>query len=67
MNTTMEYGHWGITVSQRHTKTDYAPSHTEFFPYPVGARGPVDSAATERNAIARCRELGGEVKGPFFT
>lgn len=66
MNTTMEYGHWGITVSTRANPGDYAPSACKFFPYPVGTRGPVDSADTEREAIAYSRSLGGEVKGPFF-
>ena len=64
--TTMEYGHWGITVSTRENPHDYAPTFFKTFPYPVGARGPIDSADTEREAIAYCRRLGGEVKGPFF-
>ncbi len=67
MTTTIQYGHWGITVSTRSAPHDYAPTACEFFPYPVvNGRGPMDSAETERQAIARCRELGGEVKGPFF-
>lgn len=67
MYTTMHYGHWGITVSQRLAPSDYAPVATEFFSYPVGLRGPSDSADTEQRAMARCRELGGTPKGPFFS
>lgn len=66
MTTTMQYGHWGITVATRENATDYAPHTTLTFPYPVGTRGPIDSAETEQKAIAYCRSLGGEVKGPFF-
>lgn len=66
MNTTMEYGHWGITVSTRSNPRDYAPTAFKFFPYAVGTRGPIDDARAERDAIAYCRSLGGEVKGPFF-
>lgn len=66
MQTTMEYGHWGITVSTRANAGDYAPVSLKTFGYPVGTRGPIDSAATEREAIAHCRSLGGVVKGPFF-
>ena len=66
MTTTLEYGHWGISVSVRKFPADYAPKSCEFFPYPVGVLGPINSAATERAAIARGRELGGEIKGPFF-
>lgn len=62
----IEYGHWGITVSQRHNERDYAPFTTDFFGYPVGTRGPCDSAATEAAAIERLVELGGTPKGPFF-
>jgi len=58
----MTYGHWNIRV----TTTDGNQTTTQTFPYPVGFRGPVNSAATEREAIAYCRRLGGEVKGPFF-
>ena len=65
-STTIEYGHWGITVATRNSPHDYAPVETKHFGYPVGTRGPVDSADTERAAIAYCRSLGGEVKGPFF-
>lgn len=66
-HTSMEYGHWGITVSQRHNPRDYAPFETKFFGYPVvNGRGPMDSSKTEREAIDYCRTLGGEVKGPFF-
>lgn len=63
----MEYGHWGITVFVRNHERDYAPASTEFFGYPVSCQGPVDSAETERQAMARCRELGGTPKGPFFS
>ena len=66
MTTTLEYGHWGISVNTRESSADYAPKSCEFFPYPVGGRGPINSAAAERAAIARGRELGGEIKGPFF-
>jgi hypothetical protein len=62
----MQYGHWGITVSTRIDPRDYAPVSFKTFFYPVGARGPIDSAKTERAAIDYCRSLGGEVKGPFF-
>lgn len=62
----IQYGHWGITVSQRHNERDYAPFANEFFPYPVGTRGPCDSAKTEADAIARLQQLGGTPKGPFF-
>lgn len=64
--TTLQYGHWGITVSTRENLSDYAPIATKNFSYPVGARGPVDSADTERQAIEYCRSLNGEVKGSFF-
>ena len=63
---TIQYGHWDITVSQRHAPTDYAPFSVKSFPYPIGPRGPIDSADTERAAIAFFRSLGGEPKGPFF-
>jgi hypothetical protein len=67
MTTTMEYGHWGITVSTRNSPHDYAPTSFKTFAYPVvNGRGPMDSADTERAAIEYCRSLGGEVKGPFF-
>lgn len=66
MHVALQYGHWGITVAVRYNADDYAPTHTEFFPYPAGTRGPVDSADIEREAIERCRSLGGEAKGPFF-
>lgn len=62
----MHYGHWGITVSTRNDPRDYAPVSTDFFPYPVGNRGPVDCKGIERLAIDHCRSMGGEVKGPFF-
>lgn len=62
----LQYGHWGITVSQRHQPTDYAPFTTEFFAYPVSTRGPIDSAKTELAAIEFARSLGAEPKGPFF-
>jgi hypothetical protein len=62
----MEYGHWGITVSSRHNKSDYAPFAYKSFYYPVSTRGPINSAKTEKEAIEYCRSLGGEVKGPFF-
>jgi hypothetical protein len=62
----MEYGHWGITVSSREKLLDYAPFSFKTFYYPVGARGPVDCAKTESEAISYCHSLGGEVKGPFF-
>lgn len=64
--TTIEYGHWGITVSTRQHPTDYAPTAYKTFAYPVGTRGPINSASVERDAIAYCRSLNGEVKGPFF-
>ncbi len=64
--TTMEYAHWGITVNSRIKQSDFAPFASKIFDYPVGTRGPVDSAATERKAITYCRSLGGTVKGPFF-
>ncbi len=67
MYVSLEYGHWGITVSERVNERDYAPIKTTSYAYPVGTRGPVDSADTERKAIAHCRSLGGAVKGPFFT
>jgi hypothetical protein len=67
MYISMQYGHWGITVSKRHDEKDYAPIDTEFFPYPVvNGRGPMDSAATEAAAIAYCIAQGGSPKGPFF-
>lgn len=62
----MEYGHWGITVSQRRNEKDYAPFATKSFTYPVSTRGPIDSAATEKEAIQYCRSLNGIIKGPFF-
>ena len=67
MDVSLEYGHWGITVSQRHSAVDYAPFATTFFAYPVGARGPVDSSSTEKAAMAYSRLLGGNPKGPFFS
>lgn len=66
MYVSMEYGHWGITVSNRQAKTDYAPFAWKSFQYPVGNQGPIDSASVEAQAIAYCKSLGGEVKGPFF-
>ena len=66
MYTSMQYGHWGIDVSTRKHPSDYAPVETTFFSYPVGTQGPIDSALTEREAIAFCKSLGGVVKGPFF-
>jgi hypothetical protein len=63
----IQYGHWGITVSQRHSDADYAPFETRHFGYPViNGRGPMDSAQVEKDAMEYCRSLGGEVKGPFF-
>ena len=62
----IQYGHWGITVSVRQDERDYAPVKTWIYPYPVGIRGPIDCAQTEREAIARCRSLNGVVRGPFF-
>ena len=67
MHTRMEYGHWGITVATRNNPRDYAPVSYKTFYYPVGTRGPIDSAQTELEAIEYCRSLGGEAKGPFFT
>ncbi len=59
MTAKLQYGNWGITVySASQVFAQYA--------YPVGTRGPVNSAATERKAIAHCKRLGGEIKGPFF-
>lgn len=66
MYISMQYGHWGITVSEHINKGNYAPVKTTFFGYPVGTRGPCDSAKVEAEAIAFCKNLGGEVKGPFF-
>ena len=63
----IEYGHWGITVSQRHDERDYAPFETKFFGYPVvNGHGPCDSAKVEAEAIEYCKQLGGTPKGPFF-
>lgn len=62
----LQYGHWGITVSQRNAAADYAPFACEFFSYPVSTRGPIDSAKTELAALDFARSLGGEPKGPFF-
>lgn len=63
----MEYGHWGITVWQRHNQTDYAPFYTKNFGYHVvNGLGPIDSAETEDEAMKHCRTLGGTPKGPFF-
>lgn len=64
--TTMQYGHWGISVTTRDRRHDYAPVEIKEFPYPVSTRGPLESPLVERMAIAYCRSLGGEVKGPFF-
>jgi hypothetical protein len=66
MTTQLQYGHWGITVFDKEPGA-YAPSkiHATYY-YPVGCRGPVDSADTERKAVDHCRRLGGVVKGPFF-
>lgn len=61
--TTMEYGHWGITVT---TKWDGKIVEARPFGYPVGSCGPIDDWQTEQLAIEYCRSLGGEVKGPFF-
>ncbi len=66
MKTTMEYSHWGINVCTHEKVGDYAPIAIRNFPYAVGPRGPVNDPQTERDAIAYCRSLGGEVKGPFF-
>lgn len=66
MPATLEYGHWGITVSERNNINDYAPHNTTLYSYPIGTRGPIDDADTERLAIAHCRRLGGTIKGPFF-
>ena len=67
MHTDMEYGHWGITVSTRRNKGDYAPIECKFFGYPVvNGRGPMDSSKTENEAIEYCRSKNGIVKGPFF-
>ena len=68
MYTSLEYGHWGITVSQRDCKTDYAPFTTKTFSYPVSTRGPINSAETERFAIAYAKSIdpNAEIKGPFF-
>lgn len=63
----MQYGHWGITVSARRHKDDYAPmAILGTFQYPVSTRGPVDNEMTERAAIELCRLYKGEVRGPFF-
>lgn len=59
MTTKLQYGNWGITVYD-------ASQIFAQYTYPVGNRGPVDSSDTERKAIAHCKRLGGEVKGPFF-
>jgi len=67
MYVTMEYGHWGITVSSRENPTDYAPKEFKYFSYPLSTRGPVNSKETEAEAIAYCKARGGEVKGPFFS
>lgn len=63
----IQYGHWGITISQRHNERDYAPFVTEFFGYRVGTRGPIDDAIAEAAAIDRLKQLGGIPKGPFFS
>ncbi len=65
-HTTMQYGHWGISVATRRDPKDWAPITCETFSYPVGTCGPVDCWRTEQDAIAYCRAKGGEVKGPFF-
>lgn len=62
----LEYGHWGITVSTRHSPRDYAPASFKTFYYPVSTRGPINSATTEREAMEYARSLGGQPKGPFF-
>ncbi len=62
----LQYSHWGITVSTRENETDYAPIDIVSFPYPVGARGPIDSAKTEAEAMAFCVSKGGVVTGPWF-
>ena len=59
MQTMLSYGHWGIHVIR-------AGEVLATYNYPVGTRGPIDSAKTERQAIEHCQRLGGEVKGPFF-
>ncbi len=64
--TTLEYAHWGINVCTHENPGDYAPIAIKHFGYPVGARGPVNSAETERQAIEYCHSLGGKAKGPFF-
>ena len=65
--TDMEYGHWGITVSTRQNKGDYAPIECKTFAYPVvNGRGPMDSAKVEMEAIEYCLSKNGIVKGPFF-
>jgi hypothetical protein len=59
MEASIYYGHWGIDV----TKRDGEAVH---FEYPIGTRGPVNSAETERKAITLFRREGGVPKGPFF-
>jgi hypothetical protein len=39
MTTTIQFGHWGITVASK------------FFAYPVGVCGPIESAAVKAEAM----------------
>lgn len=64
MKAAMEYSHWGIWVSCFNKYGQQIGN--QFFAYPVGARGPIDSPAVEQAAMAYCRANGGEPKGPFF-
>jgi hypothetical protein len=67
-HTSMEYGHWGITVATRDNERDYAPKTFKTFYYPVSNPcGPQDSRKIEAEAIEYCHSLGGIVKGPFFS
>ena len=60
------YGHWGIDVlAAREPGKNYGAVLASYS-YPVSTRGPVNSAETERLAIAHCLRIGGEVRGPFF-
>jgi hypothetical protein len=39
MYISMQYGHWGITVSKRHDEKDYAPIVPSFSPTQLSTEG----------------------------
>lgn len=58
MFVSIEYGHWGITVSKRHDKNDYAPYECKSFCYPVvNGYGPCETDIVKKEAVNYFNEL----------